>query len=311
MKSRITRTILSSALTATVVSAAIGLQPVTVLANVKDGSTLLGSFAVTDVTEPTVGANPAFTFHADETVDARLWWYNCADGTRMDSSAQFEGTGVYYAGITADGRTVTDPSTGNATIYELSPETTATINGKPTRLIEVHRDMDTAENVQDVFNSYILPFYFQNGVQVDENGVPIAPTPAPEPQPAAAPAPAAPVVTAHDQNEQAALQQQAMERELQAAGVAPAAPATTVASTLPNGSNFAPIRAWFQEQAKMWPGSAFSTYVKAADGDKDALWSLFSAAVNGDSNAIFAIYAAAANENPYALYEAQLLGFAM
>lgn len=115
----------------------------------------------------------------------------------------------------------------------------------------------------------------------------------------------------HDQNEQAALQEQAMEREMRAAGVSAAVtPEVVVATVAPNG-NFTALRNFFRQAAATMPESAFPVYVRASNGDRDSIWSLYPAAVSGDINAILALYAAASNGSPFAIFELQLLGYTL
>ena len=310
MKSRITRTILSSALTATVVSAAIGLQPVTVLANVKEGSTLLDSFSAS-VPEPTIGGNPQYTHSEDATVHVqRLDWRDCFKGNTdenlMNADSVFEDNHTYAVNVISYGATVNDPSTGASTVYELSPQTTATINGQAGRLDG--SQSFTIDGVTDVYNMYTLLFYTKDGILVNEDGTPLHPTPAPEPQPAPAPAPA-PAPSPQQQNEQAALQQQAIERELQAAGVTAAAPASIVATVAPNG-DFTNVKNIFSQAMKASP-SIWGVYSRAAGGNTNAIYTMFSYALNGDQNALLALYAAASSGNPYAITSLQLLGLSL
>ncbi len=122
------------------------------------------------------------------------------------------------------------------------------------------------------------------------------------------PAPAPAPVTPHDANEQAALKQQALERELQAAGVI-GAPASFVATMAPNG-NFTAVKDLFLQATKADAGT-WGVYSKAAGGNRDAIWSLYTAAASGDQYAILALYAASSDGNPFAIFELQLLGLAV
>ena len=283
MMSNMKRRFLSSALAGTAVMAALVLQPMTLFAET------IESVTVTGFPEPAVGQDiPEPMALADNVQrDPNVWitWAGFVENGHNCTGGQFQAGHTYGAGLSITNRAGSDV---------VDSSTKVTINGKETKFL--NSNPETGSFVFESATPYVLPA---------EDPTP-APAPAPEPQPAPAPAPAP---SPQQQNEQAALQQQAIERELQAAGVTAAAPASIVATVAPNG-DFTNVKNIFSQAMKASP-SIWGVYSRAAGGNTNAIYTMFSYALNGDQNALLALYAAASSGNPYAITSLQLLGLSL